>query len=160
MMRFRPIQAKDDAPIASIIRSSLESFHLDQPGTAYYDPELDQLSLFYQAKPDERAYYVAVDNSGQVLGGVGFAKCELFDQCAELQKIYLSPQAQGRGLGRALMELVIDKAREAGYQKLYLETHSSLETAIILYLKYDFKEIPQPENLIHTSMDRFFLKDL
>ncbi|MCY3036214.1 GNAT family N-acetyltransferase [Aerococcus urinae] len=160
MTTVRPIQAKDDAQIAKIIRNSLESVGLDQAGTAYYDPELDHLSQFYQAKPKSRDYFVAVDDSDQVLGGVGFAECELFDQCAELQKIYLAPQAQGQGLGRALMETLIQEVKSAGYRQLYLETHSSLKAAIGLYQKYGFKEIPQPENLIHTTMDRFFLKDL
>ncbi|KAA9300126.1 MULTISPECIES: GNAT family N-acetyltransferase [Aerococcus] len=159
-MKFRPIQAKDDAQLAGIIRACLESFSLDLPGTVYYDPELDRLSDFYQASPDRRAYYVLVDDRDQVLGGVGFAECGLFEQCSELQKLYLIPQVQGGGLGRSLMELVIAKAREAGYQSLYLETHSNLSTAIILYQKYGFKEIPQPDQLIHTTMNRFFVKDL
>ena len=159
-MKFRPIQAKDDSQLAGLIRSTLETFHLDLPGTVYYDPELDHLSDFYQAKPQERAYYVALDDQDRVLGGVGYAECGIFDHCAELQKLYLAPQSQGQGLGRMLMELVIDKTKEAGYQKLYLETHSNLATAIILYQKYGFREISRPENLIHTTMDRFFLKDL
>ncbi|MDK6804742.1 GNAT family N-acetyltransferase [Aerococcus sp. UMB7834] len=159
-MTFRLIQAKDDSQLAGLIRSTLETFQLDLPGTVYYDPELDHLSDFYQSKPQERAYYVAVDDQDRVLGGVGYAACGLFDHCAELQKLYLAPQSQGQGLGRALMELVMDKARAAGYQRLYLETHSKLATAIILYQKYGFREIPRPDHLIHTTMDRFFLKDL
>ncbi|MCY3066316.1 hypothetical protein [Aerococcus mictus] len=47
MTTIRPIQAKDDRQLAKIIRHSLESVGLDQPGTAYYDPELDHLSQFY-----------------------------------------------------------------------------------------------------------------
>ncbi|MCY3034521.1 GNAT family N-acetyltransferase [Aerococcus urinae] len=160
MTTIRPIQAKDDDQIAKIIRNALESVGLDKPGTAYYDPELDHLSQFYQVKPKSRGYFLAVDDSDQVLGGVGFAECDLFDHCAELQKIYLAPQAQGQGLGRALMEKLIQEVKSAAYRQLYLETHSSLKAAIGLYQKYGFKEISQPENLIHTTMDRFFLKDL
>ena len=160
MTTIRPIQAKDDRQLAKIIRHSLESVGLDQPGTAYYDPELDHLSQFYQAKPESRGYFVAVDDNDQVLGGVGFSACELFDQSAELQKIYLAQGVRGLGLGQALMEELIRQVKSAGYRQLYLETHFSLKAAIGLYQKYGFKEIPQPENLIHTTMDRFFLKDL
>ena len=41
---IRPIRPEDDAPLSRIIRSNLEQFHLDIPGTAYFDPELDHLS--------------------------------------------------------------------------------------------------------------------
>ena len=38
------ITEDDDAAIAAIIRANLERYHLDIPGTAYFDPELDHLS--------------------------------------------------------------------------------------------------------------------
>ena len=47
--RIRPIIASDDPKIAKIIRDNLKKFHLDIPGTAYFAPELDALSKFYQA---------------------------------------------------------------------------------------------------------------
>ena len=54
---IRPILPADDARMAWIIRSNLEQFHLDIPGTAYFDPELDHLSRYYRAAPDRRAYF-------------------------------------------------------------------------------------------------------
>ena len=71
---IRPIRPEDDAPLSRIIRSNLEQFHLDIPGTAYFDPELDHLSRYYRAAPDRRAYFLAVDGAGRVLGGVGLAE--------------------------------------------------------------------------------------
>ena len=41
---IRPITADDDAAIAAIIRDNLRAAHLDIPGTAYFDPELDHLA--------------------------------------------------------------------------------------------------------------------
>ena len=38
---IRPIKAEDDTKIAKIIRYNLERFHLDIPGTDYFDKELD-----------------------------------------------------------------------------------------------------------------------
>ena len=37
MLNYRKIKTCDDAKIAQIIRSNLEKFHLDIPGTAYFD---------------------------------------------------------------------------------------------------------------------------
>lgn len=97
---IRPITPSDDAAIAKIIRDNLKAFHLDIPGTAYFDPELDCLSRYYLPHPDKRAYFIAADGEN-VIGGVGIAEFSAFDSCAELQKLYLSDAAKGHGLGRA-----------------------------------------------------------
>ena len=157
---IRPIVPADDAKIAQIIRSNLEKFHLDIPGTAYFDPELDRLSRYYGTAPDRRAYLVAADESGRVLGGAGLAEFSGLPRCAELQKLYLSDGAKGRGLGRRLMQAVEDRARALGYEQLYLETHTNLHTAIGLYEKLGFRRIDRLPGSPHSTMDRFYLKAL
>ncbi len=67
---IRPITAADNAKIAKIIRVNLERFHLDIPGAAYFDKELDSLSNYYGAKPEKREYFIVADNGGSVIGTV------------------------------------------------------------------------------------------
>ena len=157
---IRPITAADDALIADIIRSNLRAAHLDIPGTAYYDPELDHLSTFYHAAPEQRAYYIAADARGTVIGGVGFAEFPGVEHCAELQKLYLADAVKGCGYSHLLMEAAEEGARQAGYSKLYLETHTSLRIACLLYEKHGYESIPQPVPTVHTTMDRFYIKAL
>ena len=71
---IRPITVDDDAAIAAIIRANLETYQLDIPGTAYFDPELDHLSVYYGAAPDRRAYFILTSAAGTVLGGAGLAE--------------------------------------------------------------------------------------
>lgn len=158
MYHIRPIQPADDPSIAAIIRANLEAYHLDIPGTAYFDPELDHLSRYYAADPDRRAYFILED--GAVLGGVGVAEFSGLDACVELQKLYLTDSLKGRGLGRRLLEAAEDAARTLGYRRLYLETHSALVPALRLYEAAGFTRIAQPETVLHTTMDRFYLKEL
>lgn len=158
MYTIRPIQAADDAKIAAIIRSNLEAYRLDVPGTAYFDPELDHLSRYYAGDPARRAYFILED--GAVLGGVGVAEFSGLEDCAELQKLYLADGLKGRGLGRQLLETAEDAARTLGYRRLYLETHSALVPALRLYEAAGFTQISQPETVLHTTMDRFYLKEL
>ena len=101
---IRPICVSDDAKIAEIIRKNLEAFHLNIPGTAYFDPELACLSKFYKAAPEKRAYFVAECGNKTVAGGAGIAEFAGFDHCAELQTLYLSDAAKGKGLGKQLMQ--------------------------------------------------------
>ena len=73
---------------------------------------------------------------------------------------YLCDRAKGMGLGRALLEHAEAGAREAGYRRIYLETHSVLQAAVRLYEKTGYREIPRPAWIVHSAMDRFFTKEL
>ena len=157
---IRPITESDDSLVAEIIRTNLKRFHLDIPGTVYFDPEVDHLSKYYNILPDKRRYFIATGKEGQILGGCGFAEFDGFDRCAELQKIYLIDAAKGKGIGKYLVQIVEDSARKAGYKKLYLETHTNLETAIRMYEKAGFRQIDRPESVQHGTMNRFYLKEL
>lgn len=159
-VHIRPITAADDAAIAAIIRDNLRAAHLDIPGTAYFDPELEHLSVFYDAAPEKRGYDIVTDEDGRVIGGVGYAEFTGVPDCAELQKLYLDDTVKGRGISHLLMKTVEEGAREAGYKKLYLETHTCLEAACALYEKHGYERIEQPVPTPHMTMNRFYIKNL
>ena len=159
MLHYRKIEADDDAEIAKIIRTNLEKLHLNLPGTAYFDPELEHLSSFYNSCPERRVYFVALED-GRVIGGVGIAEFPGIEACAELQKLYLDDSVMGKGYGKVLMQIAEDWARAAGYQKLYLETHTNLSVALKLYEKMGFRQIERPCTTQHSTMNRFYLKEL
>ena len=145
--------------MAGIIRDNLKARGLDIPGTAYFDEHLDHLSTYYLSDRAERFYCIAMEG-GRIIGGVGLAGTDLFDDCAELQKLYLSDDAKGRGTGYELIRKIEDKARELGYRYMYLETHTNLGAAIHIYEKSGYKAIEKPEGVIHSAMNKFFIKEL
>lgn len=156
-MDFVPIEPHQDAAMAAIVRAALKAHGLDIPGTAYFDEALDHLSVYYD-RPG-RAYYVLLED-GAVTGGVGLAQFEGLPGCCELQKLYLSPAAQGRGLGYRMIRFIEDRARALGYRQIYLETHTNLQAAIHEYERSGYRQIPRPAAVIHTTMDRFYIKEL
>lgn len=160
MVKHREIEPSDDARVAEIARYNLKKFHLDLPGTVYFDPELDHLSTFYSEKPDKRRYFVALGKDGQVIGGAGFAEFEGLDDCAELQKLYLVDSVKGKGYGKDLVRLVEEGAKAAGYKSLYLETHANFAVALQLYEKMGFQQIEKLCVTQHSTMNRFYLKKL
>lgn len=160
MLNYRKIESDDDKRIAEIIRANLEKLHLNVPGTAYFDPELDHLSTYYNSSPVKRAYFVALDATGQVIGGVGIAEFDGIENCAELQKLYLDDSVKGKGHGKELMKIAEDWARSAGYKNLYLETHTNLSAALKLYEKTGFLRIEKPCSTPHDTMNCFYLKKL
>lgn len=160
MLRYRKIEAADNEKLAKIIRNNLEKFHLNIPGTVYFDSQLDYLSEYYNDDTKNRAYFVALDEENQVIGGVGLAEFEGFFDCAEIQKLYLEDSTKGKGYGKELMKIAEEWAKEAGYKKLYLETHSNLKVAMSLYEKLGFCQIERPKSVVHGTMDHFYLKKL
>ena len=62
---------------------------------------------------------------------------------AEVRALAVAPQAQGRGVGRALMLAVIDRARVAGARRLLLSTQPTMEAAQALYLSLGFARLPE-----------------
>lgn len=160
MMTFSEITSADDKALAEIIRHNLKAHHLDIPGTAYFDEALNNLSSFYCGHPQGRFYCILKNEQGEVAGGVGLAELEFFENCAELQKLYLADSVKGMGLGYELIAFIENKARELGYGSMYLETHTNLEAAIHIYEKCGYEKIDKPAGVVHATMNRFYLKKL
>lgn len=157
-MLIREIQIKDNEAIKKIIQNSLESLGLAIPGSAYFDPQLSHLQQYYSGLA--QANYWIVEHEGQVVGGVGIAPFNEQAKICELQKLYLSPQAQGLGLANQLMETALAFAQKH-YNYCYLETMHELVAACRLYEKFDFALLAEPlEGSEHSAMDAWYLKHL
>lgn len=72
-------------------------------------------------------------------GGV----CRYDDATAELRRMYVTPEARGRGLGRRLLGGLEDEARRLGYAFLRLETGDRQPDAIGLYVSAGYVPIPR-----------------
>ncbi len=159
---FRELNPADNPVIAKIARTNLKRYGLDIPGTVYFDDALDHLYEYYfeNAGSFKRGYYVLTDEADTVVGGIGFAECTFIGGASELQKLYLADSEKGQGLGYKLVEYVEERMRENGYQCSYLETHNVLQPAIHIYEKLGYKEIEKPEEVVHSAMNMFFLRQL
>ena len=92
---IRPIEARDNEAVEAVIRACLLEFGGNRPGTAWYDPGLSRFSEVYRG--EGRAYWVAVDEGGRVVGGTGIGELEGVPGVCELQKMYCLPEARGTG---------------------------------------------------------------
>ena len=63
------------------------------------------------------------------------------DAC-EMKRLYVRPSFRGMGLGRTLVESMMDAARVTGYRHLLLDTLDDMEAARALYDELGFVEVP------------------
>jgi putative acetyltransferase len=158
-MQIRPIEARDDARIAEIIRTVMPEFGATGCGFAINDPEVDWMSRAY-ARP--RCAYFVVEDGNEVHGGGGIAPLDGGDEdTCELRKMYFLPQARGRGAGAAMMQRCLDAARELGFRRCYLETLSGMDAAMRLYDRSGFRRIDAPMgDTGHGGCNTFYLREL
>jgi len=161
-MQSAPIRAicpQDNQRLAAIIRNTLLSFNAAVPGTAFFDPELDFLFETFQAAGSR--YWVAVQNAA-VVGGAGIYPSQgLPPGYCELVKLYLEPEARGKGIGKMLITACLQSAAQLGYTHVYLETMPQLHMALPLYEKMGFIRLEQPiGNAQHFGCSIWMLKSL
>ncbi|AXK72219.1 GNAT family N-acetyltransferase [Lysobacter sp. TY2-98] len=156
---IRPIEQRDDVAMARIIRTVMPEFGACGSGFAINDPEVDWMQRAYSAP---RSAYFVVEVDGEIVGGGGVAQLEGGDaDTCELRKMYFLPQARGLGAGAAVMEKCLEKAREFGFKRCYLETLTGMDAAMRLYERAGFRRIDTPMGATgHGGCDIWYLKDL
>lgn len=87
-------------------------------------------------RPDGRMLQVAGCCALRPLDTVDYANA------AEMKRLYVRPGFRGLGLGRRLVEAVLDAARSAGYACVLLDTLDDMESARALYEDLGFVEVP------------------
>lgn len=155
---IRFINEKDNLKVKEIILTSLDEYGANKEGFAAKDPELNDLYSFYIR---QNGYYLVAEIKNEIVGGAGIAPLVGDINIWELQKMYISKEYRGEGIGRKLIQECIELARNKEIKQLYLETLDSMKEANILYQKFGFKKIDSPlGNTGHFGCDRYYLLNL
>lgn len=103
--------------------------------THHSDDSLDEIEQSFAG-----GFFGLIQNEKQEIIGT-FGLYQLSETNCEIRKMYLLPKARGKGLGKWMVNFLIEKAKKIGYQKIELDTASVLLEAIELYKKMGFKEV-------------------
>ena len=112
--------------------------------TKYFQiEEMDRIALH---NPKEyildKGGYIAVALLCDVPVGVcALIPCKYEGYDFELSKMGVSPKAQGNGIGKLLGQHIIEKAKQLGAKKIFLESNRKLAPALSLYKKLGFTEM-------------------
>ena len=109
------------------------------------------IDLCFQGFPEELAtlpgryarprgrFLLAMDGD-RVAGCVGLRALD--PDTAEMKRLFVRPEARGARIGRALAVAILEEAREAGYQRVVLDTLATMREAIGIYRSLGFVDIP------------------
>jgi putative acetyltransferase len=132
----------------------------DVLGAVYEPHQRHGLSVEQLFEPHVRFFLARLDGIAVGCGGVA-----LFDDYAEVKRMYTRPAVRGLGLAKALLRGIEDEARAVGAPVLRLETGMHQQEAIGLYETMGFRPCgpfgpyaTMPADSIETSI--FFEKGL
>lgn len=82
--------------------------------------------------------------SGQLVGCCALRPLDNVDypNACEMKRLYVRRAFRKQGIGRQLVEAILDCARQANYDCVLLDTLSDMESARALYQDLHFEEIP------------------
>lgn len=100
-----------------------------------FDRELAELPGTY-APPQGRLLLAVADEAAGCVGLRPFSA----DVC-EMKRLFVREAYRGTGLGRRLAEAIVAAGREAGYERMRLDTLPSMAEARALYRSIGFVEI-------------------
>lgn len=121
--RLRPATARDVNAVAAI-----EQLAFSDPWSA--------ASFAGLVRAARSELTVAEDAARRI---VGYSVLLLAGPDADLANLAVAPAARGKGIGRLLLAGVLERARAAGVQHLYLEVRESNSRAIALYESAGFR---------------------
>lgn len=112
----------------------------------WLDKQFDRVPLDDELFADPKAAFV--DKGGQVFYGlyegipIGTCALKITSSGLELCKMGVDPRYRGLGVGRKVLERAIEWATEQGFESIILITHDKLESALHLYRKCGFVDVP------------------
>jgi ribosomal protein S18 acetylase RimI-like enzyme len=142
---LRPVRDEELAAVGRLTADAYISDGLLGASDGYVERLTDA-----ENRAREAEVWVAVDG-GQLLGSVTFVvpgspwREIARDDEGEFRMLAVDPAARGRGVGRALVELCLRRARELGYAGVRMSTMDRMTSAHRVYQRLGFRRIPEDD---------------
>ena len=107
-------------------------------GPTALDPRITQATWQRFFDLEEPVFAHVAEREGQLLGLTHFLlhrSTTRLELTCYLQDLFTAPSERGKGVGRALIESVVDDARTRGVRRVYWQTHHSNTAGRALYDK-------------------------
>lgn len=132
-LTVRPGKRADAAGLHALVGGILQSYGLPTDSVTQ-GGDLEDVAAWYGAR--HGVFEVLEDSAGTLVGCSGV--CRRTQTVCELRRLYLAYKVRHRGLGRVLMDRVLDWARAHDFETIELFTAPALKEAVRLYERYGF----------------------
>lgn len=143
---IRPVRPEECAALGELCVTAYRSLPYTMPHQQVYDDQLRDVARRAQTS----CVLVAVTTEGDLLGGVTYVSGpedpyseELSEGEAGMRMLAVDPARQARGVGRALTQACLERARAAGRRRFILHTGAWMPAAIRLYEGLGFRRVPE-----------------
>lgn len=157
---IRAIKKDDDVGISKVILKVISEFGQSDSITLSIIPEVNYMFDFY-TKPRHKYFVAKADE--KIIGGAGIGPLKGIDSgdTCELQKMYIDSKFRGKGIGKQLLDLCLNSAKDFKYKACYLDTQDQMNRAIELYKRNGFKKLnSRVGNNNHHTCNEFYYKEL
>lgn len=147
MIVRRATSAADIQAVAGLMRQFVEWQYVRHAEDrhiidSYFDPvafaaELDGLPGEFA--PPEGELLVAEDDEDRIAGCVAFRL--LGEGICEMKRMFVSADHHGQGVGMLLGRAIVQRAKDAGYRTMFLDTGPKQVEAQALYHKLGFRDV-------------------
>ncbi|MDE4537520.1 GNAT family N-acetyltransferase [Pseudomonas sp. ITEM 17296] len=138
-MHIRPTLTRDIPWLAEVERSAAQAF-AQLPALAWLAQGEVLDSTAHQGFVDAGASWLAEGDAGQILG---FVCARREHQALHIHEISVRREAQGQGIGRLLLNQLVDAAQAAGVRELTLTTFVDVPWNAPFYARYGFETIDE-----------------
>lgn len=134
---IREATCADDIAIAADLFREYQTW-LDVD-LCFQDFEAELLNVAEMYAQPRGIIYIASVNGEDV--GVGALRPVSGDRC-EMKRVYVRESARGLGVGKCIIDMLIARGQQAGYETMVLDTLPKLEMAQAIYRALGFRKIP------------------
>jgi ribosomal protein S18 acetylase RimI-like enzyme len=143
--RIRPARPEEYTPLGRLTVAAYRSLPTEMPHQAVYDERLRDVAT----RATTSCVLVAVGLDGELLGGVTYVSGPddpysegLVEGEAGMRMLAVDPGRHGRGVGRALTQACLERARSDGRRRMVLHTGDWMASAKHLYESLGFGREP------------------
>jgi putative acetyltransferase len=132
---IRDWQPPDRQEAADLITFVLTEYGLGcEPAGA--DVDVYEVEKYYQQTGGD---FWVIEQDKRLIGTAGFYPIKRGNLAVEIRKMYLLPEARGKGLGKFLLLQLEQTIKQKGFQEIWIETATVLKAAVQLYEHYGYE---------------------
>ncbi len=147
-LHIRDARDDDRAALRDVTLAAYEEYAAIMPASLWAGYRRQVIATINADGPAER---IVAERQGSIVGGVllfppgttAYARGSVRLAWPEVRLLAVAPKARGQGVGTALMEECVQRARRAGATTLGLHTSDMMRAAVRMYERMGFVRVPE-----------------